>query len=150
MDWAKWVGNTDQYISIFSQAIFILSLMRYSCMRCLFNLSGDIYMISHAILLFTFMRYLYYLSCNIYIFSKFNCHIKALLSVFKAIITPRIEYGLNLFGFTNTTLLQKLKTIINTGLRLIFGAFRTTPTHNRKQNQMHHNQTNKKRKFYNH
>jgi len=61
---------------------------------------------------------------------KVNCHIKSLLSAFKDIITPRIDYGLYLFGFTNTTLLQKLKIIINTGLLLILGAFRTTPTNN--------------------
>lgn len=61
---------------------------------------------------------------------KFNCNTTILISITKSIILSKIIYCLPFFGHTPNTVLRKLKTIINSAIRVSLGAFRSTPISN--------------------
>lgn len=61
---------------------------------------------------------------------KLNCNTDTLISVTRALIISKINYGLQIYGYASRTNLLKIKSIMNTALRFATGAFRTTPIQN--------------------
>lgn len=61
---------------------------------------------------------------------KFYCDTSTLLNIVKSIVVSKIDYGLFIYGYTTKNLLNKLKSKLNTAIRLALGAYRTTPIHN--------------------
>lgn len=61
---------------------------------------------------------------------KYQCDTLTLITIMKAIIISKIDFGIFLYGRAPKSLLNKLNTIINSSLRACFGAYRTSPTKN--------------------
>lgn len=61
---------------------------------------------------------------------KHNCSTVTLVSVVKAIIIAKIDFALPLYGNAPKSSLNKISTILNSGVRIALGAYRTTPTRN--------------------
>ena len=61
---------------------------------------------------------------------RLNCNIINLISITKALVLSKINYGLPFFGYSPKSQINKLNTIINACIRTSFGALRSTPTTN--------------------
>ncbi|XP_075150380.1 uncharacterized protein LOC142224489 [Haematobia irritans] len=61
---------------------------------------------------------------------SYNCSTDTLISIVNALILSRIRFTLPFYGSSPKSYLNKINTVINSALRLCFGAFRTTPTSN--------------------
>jgi len=59
--------------------------------------------------------------------NKWGAQSRILHNVYKSIIRSKIEYGAIIYGSAKTTSLEKLETIQNNNLRLITGAFESSP-----------------------
>ncbi|CAI6367506.1 unnamed protein product [Macrosiphum euphorbiae] len=59
--------------------------------------------------------------------NKWGAQNKILHNVYKTLIRAKIEYGAIIYGSAKTTNLEKLETIQNNNLRLITGAFKSSP-----------------------
>lgn len=59
---------------------------------------------------------------------KTGCNRKLLLNLYKSLIRSQLDYGAPVYNLTNKTTLALLDTIQTTALRLVLGAFRTSPT----------------------
>ena len=64
---------------------------------------------------------------------SWGCHPLVLLSIYKGLIRPALEWGNIIYAQADKKLLSKLNTIQNEALRIITGCFRTTPL-----NILHH------------
>lgn len=62
--------------------------------------------------------------------TKFGCSTLTLVSIVKSIIISKLDYALPLYGSAAPSSLKKIKSILNTAVRIALGAFRTTPTSN--------------------
>lgn len=58
---------------------------------------------------------------------KTGCNRKLLLNLYKSLIRSQLDYGSPIYNLTNKTTLALLDTIQNASLRLVLGAFRTSP-----------------------
>jgi ribonuclease HI len=58
---------------------------------------------------------------------NYHCDRKTLLRLLNVIIIPVLDYSSIIFSNANKTLLSKLNTVLNTGIRLCTGAYRTSP-----------------------
>ena len=58
---------------------------------------------------------------------SWGSHSSSLLQIYKALILSKLEYNSYLFIKAKTTALKMIDTIHNTGLRLVTGAFRSSP-----------------------
>lgn len=56
-----------------------------------------------------------------------GCHPRYLLQVYNSLIRAKMDYGCALYGHASKKLLNKLETIQNQVIRIILGAFCTTP-----------------------
>lgn len=61
---------------------------------------------------------------------KYQCDTLTLITIMKAIIISKIDFGIFLYDRAPKSLLKKLNTIINSSLRACFGAYRTSPKKN--------------------
>mgnify|MGYP004573409177 CR=1 FL=1 len=61
---------------------------------------------------------------------KYNCSTHTLIYVLKALIISKLSYGLQIYGHAPKTTLAKVKTTLNTSVRIALGAYRTTNTNN--------------------
>lgn len=52
---------------------------------------------------------------------------RTLLMLYRSLVRSRLEYGIVAYGTCHKTTLKKIEVIENTALRVIFGAYRTTP-----------------------
>jgi|UniRef100_A0A2S2R3P2 hypothetical protein len=59
--------------------------------------------------------------------NKWGAQSKILHNVYKTLIRSKIEYGAIIYGSAKSTSLEKLETIQNNNLRLITGAFKSSP-----------------------
>ena len=62
--------------------------------------------------------------------TKWNCKATNLLSVSKALLMSKINYGLQFFGYAPKSQINKINSVINTSLRISLGALRSTPISN--------------------
>lgn len=61
---------------------------------------------------------------------QLNCNTLTLISIVKALIISKINYGLSIFGSASKTLLKKITTIMNSAIRISLGALPSTPINN--------------------
>ena len=56
-----------------------------------------------------------------------GCHRRLLLRLYQTLIRSRLDYGAPLYGLANKGILQTLETVQTTALRIVTGAFPTSP-----------------------
>lgn len=61
---------------------------------------------------------------------RFNCNTHTLITITKAILISKIDYALFIYGYSPTSILNKIKTPFNAAIRMSLGAFRSTPINN--------------------
>lgn len=59
--------------------------------------------------------------------NKYGSDRKMLIRIFNSVVLPVIDYGCILYETANKSSLSTLDTILNTGIRMAIGAFRTSP-----------------------